>query len=147
MENEKRCCNIKIQLPIDKCGKFNKNSEEIRDMNLTDEEFVTLARTGYLHKETDECISNIYLSVLDANTYAETRSNYIDGLIDTIIAEIDNDTPVEEFIINGMDICKMYEDEFPDGEVPFSCCVKFLLDFKQYNEIYEISVTLPPENS
>lgn len=147
MENKKDVVNIRIQLPIDKCGKFNKNSEEIRDIRLTDEEFVTLARNGYIHKETDELISNIYLSVLDANTYANLKSNYIDDMIDIIISEIDNDTPVKEFIINGMDICKTYADEFPDGEVPFSCCAKFLLDFKQSNEIYQISVTLPSENN
>ena len=124
-----------VTQPLNKLSSMTKeNFEEDCGYQLTDEEFKKIITYGNVTKNIDNNHVEIQLRITD-----EPKS--LSGFADFIIENCQgvHDIFVKDFTVNEVDILKEY-----DGEMSAHDCAVYLMDFIQFNEVYEIIITFPP---
>ena len=136
---EKRVINL--QIPINTLDTFTKNKcEQMFDVEdhiaLTEDEFKHLTLYGRLIKIVDNVPNIINIKFIDK--YESSLNNLVENFIDEYFDV--HDIYIEGFEVNEADILSEY-----DGEMSAHECVIFLMDFIRDNEVYQLSITFPPE--
>ena len=124
-----------VTQPLNTLSSMTKeNFEEDCGYQLTDEEFKKIITYGNVTKNIDNNHVEIQLRITD-----EPKS--LSGFADFIIENCQgvHDIFVKDFTVNEVDILKEY-----DGEMSAHDCAVYLMDFIQFNEVYEIIITFPP---
>jgi hypothetical protein len=136
---EKRVINL--QIPINTLGTFTKNKcEQMFDVEdrieLTEDEFKQLTLYGRLIKIVDNVPNIINIKFIDK--YESSFNNLVENFIDEYLDV--HDIYIKGFEVNEADILSEY-----DGEMSAHECAIFLMDFIRDNEVYQLSITFPPE--
>ena len=136
---EKRVINL--QIPINTLGTFTKNKcEQMFDVEdrieLTEDEFKQLTLYGRLIKIVDNVPNIINIKFIDK--YESSLNNLVENFIDEYFDV--HDIYIEGFEVNEADILSEY-----DGEMSAHECAIYLMDFIRDNEVYQLSITFPPE--
>lgn len=136
---EKRVINL--QIPINTLDTFTKNKcEQMFDVEdhiaLTEDEFKHLTLYGRLIKIVDNVPNIINIKFIDK--YESSLNNLVENFIDEYFDV--HDIYIEGFEVNEADILSEY-----DGEMSAHECAIYLMDFIRDNEVYQLSITFPPE--
>lgn len=124
-----------VTQPLNTLSTMTKeNFEEDCGYQLTDEEFKKIITYGNVTKTIDNHHVDIKLRITDESN---PFSDFVDFIIDKCQGV--HDIFVTNFTVNKVDILKEY-----DGEMSAHDCAMYLLDFVQSNDIYNISITFPP---
>ncbi len=124
-----------VSQPLNTLSTMTKESfEEDCGYQLTDEEFKKIITYGNITKTIDNHDVDIKLQITDdSNPF----SDFVDFIIDKCQGVYD--IFVTYFEVNGVDILSEY-----DGEMSAHDCAMYLMDFTQSNDVYNISITFPP---
>lgn len=126
---------VMVTQPLNTLSTMTKeNFEEDCGYKLTDDEFKRILTYGNVVKKVNNVNVNIQLHITDSES---PFSDFVTFIIDKCQGV--HDIFVTGFMVNDADIL-----ECNDGELSAHDCAMFLLDFGQYNEIYELSITFPP---
>ena len=124
-----------VTQPLNKLSSMTKeNFEEDCGYQLTDEEFKKIITYGNVTKNIDNNHVEIQLRITDE---PKSLSSFADFIIENCQGV--HDIFVKDFTVNEVDILKEY-----DGEMSAHDCAVYLMDFIQFNEVYEIIITFPP---
>lgn len=132
---------INLEIPINTLDTFTKNKcEQMFDVEdhivLTEDEFKHLTLYGRLIKIVDNVPNIINIKFIDK--YESSLNNLVENFIDEYFDV--HDIYIEGFEVNEADILSEY-----DGEMSAHECAIFLMDFIRDNEVYQLSITFPPE--
>lgn len=134
MDNTPVNTEVIVTQPLKTLSTMTKESfEEDCGYQLTDEEFKKIITYGTVTKTINSNNINIKLRITD-------KISPFDDIVDCIIDKCQgvHDVYVKDFTVNEVDILKAY------GEMSAHDCAMFLMDFTQFNDVNNISITFPP---
>ena len=135
MNNTPMNTKVIVTQPLNTLSTMTKETfEEDCGYQLTDEEFKKIITYGNVTKTIDNHHVDIKLRITDES---DPFSDFVDFIIDKCQGV--HDIFVTEFIVNDADILECNEEGLSAHD-----CAMFLLDFGQYNKIYQCSITFPP---
>ena len=135
MDNTPVNTQVIVTQPLNTLSSMTKESfEEDCGYQLSDEEFKKIITYGNVTKNIDNNHVEIQLRITDE---PKSLSSFADFIIENCQGV--HDIFVKDFTVNEVDILKEY-----DGEMSAHDCAVYLMDFIQFNEVYEIIITFPP---
>ena len=154
--NKKDIIKLRYQIPVRFSWNFMENhyspkipehvQKELKDHDVSHEEYKRLITTGYLRKETDTEIIIAELQLIQREIMPDSLEDIVNKVIEEGLSDEWCDRIVSECILNGTNILELVRS-FPDEDITYKIIALYLMDFLVSNDekINEFVITIKPE--